>query len=939
MLQFGYKMKNIVCAILALFGAVTAMASWRSNFPEGVWQQKPRVIVLTDAETDDRCSMVHFLLYTNDMQVDAIIQTNSCFQKRGWSHDPWLKKQLDAYEKVYPNLKVHDAAYPTPDYLRQRVYVGDEDPSHVVLSGKQCKMTLPGVEPLVNPAGWPDTPGSNRIVEVLLEQDPRPVFIQCWGGTNTAAKAFQKLKATHPDDYERAVSKAVLYCIWYQDAGGSYIEREHPLVTILLNHHFSGSWDYGTMTNTTDFVNRYMRNKKNPLGLLYTQPYISEGDTPAFLYSIANGLRSHEDPTYGGWGGCFYPAASLSSVGGATSAAPARVYRDTGFGQLREWIEPAMHDFQARLQWCVSPKYDQANHKPKIEVQQPLDLTVHSGDTVRLSAIVSDPDPIDIDALWKTRGEMWAQKGITRKQVEDNPEKYNTPWRVAWYQYPSGTYKDNIDLMYFNETDPQTWFVAPEVNEPKTIHVILEAFDMTTPRLTSYARYIVTVKPRKPRVIVSSDIGGTDPDDNQSVAHLLMYSNEFDIEGLISSPSFGDGHKGEILRMIDVYEKDLPRLSRHIDGLMKPEALRPLVKQGRMSEAPPCGYDEPTEGSQWIVQQARRPDDRPLYVLVWGCLEDVAQALHDAPDIAPRLRVHWIGGPNKKWGVNAYCYIVEHFPNLWMIENNTTYRGFIYDSKNNDEWNAGFFEHHIKDAGHLGRDFAAYYKGNPKLGDTPSLLYLMNDCASRFCLRDLHGDCASRFCLRDLHGGNPDNPEQPSWAGHFVKTNRTPRTVLQYSLVKGQWQKAAAAPQPSSLKSDTAQICSIIEWQLKGPVRTDIAPDSACITLDIRKQQWKGYYKGNGLYVLRHSTYYTGTLPYTITSTVKGFKPLTGELIIQNTWNVPQKDTDLKVGPYWWTDSYAPDDFWHNCAGANTQRTIREEIMRDWASRWAWLKE
>ena len=230
---------------------------------------------------------------------------------------------------------------------------------------------------------------------------------------------------------------------------------------------------------------------------------------------------------------------------------------------------------------------------------------------------------------------------------------------------------------------------------------------------------------QKPRVLISSDIGGTDPDDNQSVAHLLMYSNEFDIEGLVSSPSFGDGHKGEFLRMIDIYEKDLPKLSQHIGGLMTPGQLRPLVKQGRQSEAPACGYGEPTEGSDWIVRQARKDDPRPLYILVWGCLEDVAQALHDAPDIASKLRVYWIGGPNKKWGLNAYCYIAENFPDLWMIENNTTYRGFIYDSKNPDEWNAGFFEHHIKDAGNLGRDFAAYYKGNPKLGDTPSLLYML----------------------------------------------------------------------------------------------------------------------------------------------------------------------------------------------------------------------
>ena len=142
------------------------------------------------------------------------------------------------------------------------------------------------------------------------------------------------------------------------------------------------------------------------------------------------------------------------------------------------------------------------------------------------------------------------------------------------------------------------------------------------------------------RVLISTDIGGTDPDDNQSMAHLLMYSNEFDLEGLVSSPSFGSGSTSEIYRMIDVYEKDLPRLSQHVNGLMKPKALRRLVKQGRTSELPPCGYGEPTEGSQWIVKQARKKDSRPLYVLVWGCLEDVAQALHDAPDIAPKIRVY-----------------------------------------------------------------------------------------------------------------------------------------------------------------------------------------------------------------------------------------------------------------------------------------------------------
>lgn len=47
----------------------------------------------------------------------------------------------------------------------------------------------------------------------------------------------------------------------------------------------------------------------------------------------------------------------------------------------------------------------------------------------------------------------------------------------------------------------------------------------------------------KPRIIVSTDIGGTDPDDNQSMVHLMMYSDLFQIEGLVSSPSFGNGCK------------------------------------------------------------------------------------------------------------------------------------------------------------------------------------------------------------------------------------------------------------------------------------------------------------------------------------------------------------------------------------------------------------
>lgn len=55
----------------------------------------------------------------------------------------------------------------------------------------------------------------------------------------------------------------------------------------------------------------------------------------------------------------------------------------------------------------------------------------------------------------------------------------------------------------------------------------------------------VAAQRTKPRVIISTDIGGDDPDDFQSMVHLLMYANELNIEGLVSSPP-GKGRKEHI---------------------------------------------------------------------------------------------------------------------------------------------------------------------------------------------------------------------------------------------------------------------------------------------------------------------------------------------------------------------------------------------------------
>lgn len=399
------------------------------------------------------------------------------------------------------------------------------------------------------------------------------------------------------------------------------------------------------------------------------------------------------------------------------------------------------------------------------------------------------------------------------------------------------------------------------------------------------------------RVLISTDIGGTDPDDNQSMIHALMYSDCFDLEGLVSSPSYGKGSKEEILRMISLYEKELPRLRRHIKGLMSPKQLRAVTKQGRKGMAPYCGYDTPTEGSQWIVKCARRKSDRPLWVSVWGGLEDVAQALHDAPDIADKIRVYWIGGPNKKWSTNSYAYIVENFPGLWMIEANASYRGFITDNKVKDKYNYGYYDAYMKGAGLIGADFINYYKGVPKMGDTPALLYVMN--------------------------GDPDNPQGESWGGSFEPAGRSSRPVFY---------------RPTTEK-DTVPVYSIMEFHVKGPVKNDIAPDSVCFKFEIRNQVWDGFYLGNGDYVVRHSTYNTGTLPYKVTSHIPGFPCYEGAITVENLWPGRESPTDYKVGPHWFTDKSDPSLFWHNLQGAQTVYKWRQEVMEDWGKRLGYLKE
>jgi hypothetical protein len=95
-----------------------------------------------------------------------------------------------------------------------------------------------------------------------------------------------------------------------------------------------------------------------------------------------------------------------------------------------------------------------------------------------------------------------------------------------------------------------------------------------------------TDRPRH-RVVVSTDTSGTDPDDFQSMVHLLVYADVLDIEGIVSFP-FDQGRKEDILSVIDCYEKDCANLRSYSDQYPTPDALRAITMQG-VSQRPTRG--------------------------------------------------------------------------------------------------------------------------------------------------------------------------------------------------------------------------------------------------------------------------------------------------------------------------------------------------------------
>lgn len=244
-------------------------------------------------------------------------------------------------------------------------------------------------------------------------------------------------------------------------------------------------------------------------------------------------------------------------------------------------------------------------------------------------------------------------------------------------------------------------------------------------------------------VIISTDIGGDDPDDHQSLIHFLLYADRFEVLGIISSPP-GKGRLSDIEEVLDAYKLDFPKLKA--SGLDYPSSiqLRNVSSQGeteiQTSEIP----ERLSSGAEFMAKQILEYG-KPVYVLVWGSITDLAQAVHFYPEIKPLIRVYSIGSWNTQQDQKSRDFLWNNHPDFWWIENNTTFRGMYMGGIQDDPWgNVSFVETNVKDFGAMGKLFFEK-KRDIKMGDTPSVLYLLN--------------------------GNPDDPEGISWGGSFIKSD------------------------------------------------------------------------------------------------------------------------------------------------------------------------
>ncbi|MEB2780746.1 DUF1593 domain-containing protein [Algoriphagus sp. C2-6-M1] len=473
-------MKSLrITALLLLIALIPAIA----QVPEE--NERRKVLVLTDIENepDDAQSMVRFLTYSNQWDIEGLVATTSVHQKNKLA--TWrIHEILDAYAKVQPNLLKHEQGYPTAEYLRSVVREGRADYGMQAV-GKGM-----------------DSPGSDLIIQTVDKNDSRPLWVLVWGGPNCLAQALWKVKNTRSSkEVDKFVSKLRVYTISDQDDSGPWIRQTFPDLfyiaspgfhsyggyhnatwTGISGDHFHGRFAGGNFTVVDNpWLDQHVRSK-GALGAEYPHTkFLMEGDTPSFLYLVNNGLGNPEHPDWGSWGGryeFYQPRTEKWFLKPENrplwSNAQDEVMGADGFwhtsnkATVWRWRKAFQNDFAARMDWTIKP-YEEANHPPIPKLSHDWQITAKPGEKVNLNAEgTSDPDGNQLSYQWFYYGEIGT--------------------------FTLSTARTGDPLKIEDADKNKASFVVPQkFGRPGTMHIILAVTDNGIPALTQYKRVIVTV--------------------------------------------------------------------------------------------------------------------------------------------------------------------------------------------------------------------------------------------------------------------------------------------------------------------------------------------------------------------------------------------------------------------------------------------------------------
>jgi hypothetical protein len=476
------KRENLIAltVIFVLVRGSACLFAEDQNAPRG--DNRPRVIVLTDItnEPDDEQSMVRFLVYSNEYDVEGLIATTSVWLRDRVRPEKIIER-IEAFGQVRENLLKHASGFPTPGQLLKVTCAG------------RAEFGMQGV------GADKSSAGSRHIISVVDRDDERPVWISVWGGANCLAQALWDVKRSRSQEQLDAfVAKLRVYSISDQDDSGRWLRINFPNLYYIVSPSSIGYREYYKATWTgisgdrryrngpmhqfhlvdNPWLEEHVINDHGPLGALYPKlEYIMEGDTPSFLGLVNNGLGSHLSPSFGGWSGRYVLYESYGETRPIwTNVEPAQdtVTADDGKtytsaqATIWRWREAFQNDFAARMDWCVADSFEKANHNP---------TPVVDGDRTK-NVLRRRAKP----------GQRFSLNAIGTQDPDNDALTYR------WWHYSEAEADDQeLTVKIEKDDQPEASFAIPKVTQPVKLHIILEVKDNGQPPLFSYRRLILDV--------------------------------------------------------------------------------------------------------------------------------------------------------------------------------------------------------------------------------------------------------------------------------------------------------------------------------------------------------------------------------------------------------------------------------------------------------------